>query len=198
VAGHYVGIMGASHDGNIPEPDLDPTGQGRVCDFSPPGPPSCNFGGYAASNGMFYPHSAVVTKHITDGTSKTLMIAEQSDWGFRPPGVCDSGTVDIRSSRRTGIWVGFHWWVEEQIQNCDPSNPQEGGTSTTVRWLINTKTRLSWDDGIAKYGFNEPIQSAHPSGALGVYADGSVHFMEEDIDMEVLRWLCIRDDGMMH
>ena len=39
------------------------------------------------------------------------------------------------------------------------------------------------------------IRSDHPSGAQGVRADGSVHFMAETMDVGVLAALCTRDGG---
>ena len=51
------------------------------------------------------------------------------------------------------------------------------------------------------FGINDPnappwendIRSDHTGGALGLHADGSVHFMENEIDLTVLAALCTRD-----
>lgn len=40
--------------------------------------------------------------------------------------------------------------------------------------------------------FENDIRSEHPGGAYGVRADGSVHFMDESMDLEVLAALCTR------
>jgi hypothetical protein len=45
------------------------------------------------------------------------------------------------------------------------------------------------------YGGNQPIQSAHEGGAFGLVADGSVHFLAEQMDLQTLFDLCNRDDN---
>lgn len=44
---------------------------------------------------------------------------------------------------------------------------------------------------------NSPIQSAHPSGALAAFCDGSVHFLSDDTDIQTLYNLANRDDGLV-
>ncbi len=41
--------------------------------------------------------------------------------------------------------------------------------------------------------FENDIRSFHPQGAMGLFADGSVSFLNEDIDIEVLASLCTRN-----
>jgi prepilin-type processing-associated H-X9-DG protein len=47
----------------------------------------------------------------------------------------------------------------------------------------------------SNYDNQVPIQSAHPGGAHVVLCDGSVHFLSENIDFDIFRWLAIRDSG---
>src|SRR5262249_43074324 len=47
--------------------------------------------------------------------------------------------------------------------------------------------------GIARYGWNTPLQSVHPGGANALRCTGSVTFLKESMLFDVLRWLCIRD-----
>jgi prepilin-type N-terminal cleavage/methylation domain-containing protein len=109
-AGNYVGIMGASTDTWNPR---DPTGGGRVADCTVAQPIQFNFGGYIASNGVLYPGSKVRIADITDGTTNTIMVGEQSDWGSNP-GVHPSFVypqLDIRKTKRTRVWPGeIHYW----------------------------------------------------------------------------------------
>ena len=44
---------------------------------------------------------------------------------------------------------------------------------------------------------NTPIQSAHSGGAQCCFADGSVHFLSETIEIQVLYNLANRDDGQV-
>ena len=53
------------------------------------------------------------------------------------------------------------------------------------------------------FGINDPnappwendIRSDHPGGALGLHADGSVHFLTTQLDLKLLAALCTRDGG---
>ncbi len=196
-AGNYVGVMGATAD---PLSPLDPSGNSRVCDCaSSMAPNQFQHGGYIAGNGVFVPGLRTRLSHITDGTSNTIMIAEQSDWGERPPGIGTGSPVqrlDIRASERMGIWasVGVSTASYTPIAGGGCSG-NEGGTITTVRHQPGTKKRTSHQDGMGPYGWNSPIQSAHSGGAFTLRCDGSVQFLSYSIERPALNWLCIRDDG---
>jgi len=130
------------------------------------------------------------------------MVAEQSDWGSSPAGIgSPPGAVipklEIRASKRAGMWAncGIDGGAP-LVAGCSCSG-QEGGIAVTVRHNFGTKKRTNFQDGIARYGFNTPIQSAHSGGAYTLRCDGSVHYVPYTIDRAVLNWLCIRDDGQV-
>jgi hypothetical protein len=208
LCGNYVGIMGAS---NSSTDFTDPTGAGRVCNIPAAAPINQNFGGYAASNGVLYPvaNNPAVTptpaqiqnkrhllrlQRILDGTSNTLMLGEQSDYGI-DPGVgpaAPNRLHDIRMPKRAGVWTGASTGITFGQPTCAST---ESASIITVRWPIGQKTRVSFNDGIARYGWNTPIQSAHPGGALTARCDGGTAFLKNNMSFDVLKWLCIRDDG---
>jgi prepilin-type N-terminal cleavage/methylation domain-containing protein len=193
LAGHYVGIMGASTSATE---FRDPTGAGRVADWSAQEPIRCNFGGFGASNGVLYPGSRVRIADIWDGTTHTVLVGEQSDWGFDPEGVappsCSANRrLDIRMTKRAGIWTGAS--TGRPPMEGQPRG-NESASIITVRYPIGQKSRLNYADGIARYGWNTPIQSAHPGGANLLRCDGGVVFLTSDTRWEVLRCLSIRDD----
>ncbi len=194
-AGNYVGIMGAVTSSNNP---ADPTGGTRWMDCSNATPDYCNFGGYLTSNGVVFPGSRVRLTDITDGTSNTIMVGEQSDWGSDPgvSSACGSTPAfDLRTQAAYGTWAGAEF-------SSPPSQANKGYcgysavSEVTLRWPINMKQRQNYNDGMAYWGgWNKPIQSAHTSGANVLRGDGSVHFMVEGTDWNILKWLAIRDDG---
>ena len=161
MAGNYVGIMGASTSSTVA---TDPTGAGRVADCSNASPASCNFGGFVASNGVIYPGSHLSAVQILDGTSNTLMVGEQSDWGY-DPGVsasCSIGQKDFRTTSYYGLSPGAE-------QSTPPT--QANGSRRFLRldrhlgrWPIGTKQRQNYNDGMGPWGgWNKPIQSTMPA-----------------------------------
>lgn len=197
--GNYFGVMGATLDEDHP---IDPSGKDRVCNCTPSSG-ACSHGGLIASNGVFYPHSKTRIRDIFGGSSNTIVIGEQSDWGYSPGGICPDpwdhiGPSEIRASKRMGLWAGFAFSTADENwinSSCVCSTNREGGTSSTVRWPLNTKIRVSEADGMGNYAFNHPLQSSHPGGLMVLFADGSGHFLTETIQRATLNWLCIRDDG---
>jgi hypothetical protein len=78
------------------------------------------------------------------------------------------------------------------------SGPNPGGDPP-----VTARLGPSWWFGILplpgcseNHGINNPLQSPHPGGLLAGMADGSVRFIRETTDLEVLLRLSIRDDGV--
>ena len=164
-------------------------------------------GGLASGGGVLFPHSAIRLTDIADGASNTLLLGEQSDW-----------LLDVQGNRvdyRSGGYYGFTMGCE----NC-PGSPNAsynwcsanagveiGGDNrtfnvTSVRYPINYKTGVpggGGDPGATglgnDLGNNNPIQSAHPGGALVVFCDGSVRFLPDSTPLLTLKLLATRDDG---
>lgn len=199
LVGNYVGIAGASTSGSN---FADPTGFNRVADVRATAEAQLNRGGFASSNGIFFSGSKIRIQQISDGTSNTIMIGEQSDYG-EDPGVAASSTpgggkhkpLDIRIARRAGIWTGGST-TASPLAGMSQGAAGEPASYTTVRWPLNTKIRSHWDDGICRYGWNTPLQSAHSGGVNVLRCDGGVMFLNDSVPFDTLRWLCIRDDGI--
>jgi len=114
---------------------------------------------------------------ITDGTSKTMAVGEQSDYCVDATGA----KVDCRSEHAHAFSIG--------ARNTDGRN----WNGTTVIYAINHKDSTSV--GVALSGNNKPIRAAHPGGANVLLADASVRFLTDTMDMQTLRDLCNRNDG---
>ena len=196
-AGNYVGIQGATTSAVTYN---DPTGSGRCLETpANQAPNAINHGRVICANGVFAPGYRISMSNISDGTSNTIMLGEQSDWGFRPMSIGntpnDDPRLDIRAARRAGIWANIGVSRANIIPQDGTPSSWEGGATVTVRHNIGTKRRTSFNDGIARYGFNTPIQATHPSGAMVLRCDGSVEFLSNSTDRTVLNKLCVRDDG---
>ena len=142
--------------------------------------------------GVLLPQNALIDNigfgDMTDGSSNTIMLAEQSDW------LLENGVQrDARSDGNHGF-------------NMGPSSlgaPAPGSDSsfrmfnlTSVRHPINEKDALSAVGSLGNLGCNRPIQSAHPGGAHVAVCDGSVQFLTDGTDLEVLFSFADRNDGV--
>ncbi len=130
------------------------------------------------SNGVLHYLSSVQFKDIRDGSSNTMMVGEQSDFG--------AGDTDIRAGYNWGAWMG--------CANCSvPTDPGQlndrwTGNITTLHpnWPLGSKpnrTAHAYVGALGEGPGNTPLQSAHTGGLHVLFADGSVHFLSENIDM---------------
>lgn len=123
-------------------------------------------------SGLFsrYPWAASV-KQIPDGTSKTIAMGEvrpgcSTHLGLRP------------------WWHGQQWFVATaapiNFPTCPGESPGNSGTNCN-----------GWGNWSTDMGF----KSVHSGGAQFVFADGSVHFLSDEIDYDTYQKLGCRRDG---
>lgn len=157
--------------------------------------------GFVSRNGLFFDESNLKPSQITDGMSHTMALGEQSDWGFDS---AKGRQRDIRSGTTDGAFGGtcHSIWV------ATPSKPQPYPlldlkakdifyyNLTVIRYPINEKEWVSVRNaGKSDFGeINKPIQSAHVGGAFACFADSSVRFLEESLDVTILRNMGCRND----
>ena len=171
----YIGIAGAVTSSTNP---ADPAGSNR-CATS-----------YVCSNGILIPNSPVQISQITDGTSVTILVGEQSNFMVTTAGV----NVDNRNSSRRGFCVGVN--VSGYPGDSAGTNWNSGTTYniTTMRYAVGFRTITG---GNHQTGPNSALQSAHPGGAYALRCDGGTWFLKNSIAWEILRSICIRDDGQV-
>jgi prepilin-type processing-associated H-X9-DG protein len=217
--GSYVCIMGASNGGgtytttgSYTPPGTwwqDPTGRNR-CAFMPgytwgsgggPDYSNCYFGGVVCSNGAFTWKNPRPFSQITDGLSNTIIIGEESGLMNYPAGAC----VNVTFTKPTrpangavnsgaGIYVGDPA-ATVPTTTTSPAGGTSPGAETTLRWPVNTLTRQFANDGLGAAQYNNGINSGHPGGANVLRGDGSVTFLNQGVDYNVVMLMCIIDDG---
>lgn len=108
-------------------------------------------------NGMFYYNSSTRTSDLTDGMSNTIAAGERSWDGLIHP------MIDNNSVGRIGsIWVvNLKGNYHDPISWCDP--------------LLTTDQHINGQHPNA-------YSSLHEGGCHFLFADGSVHFLNENID----------------
>jgi len=150
--------------------------------------------GLVAFNGVIVPadqpgNRVLRIRDITDGTTNTIMVGEQSDYR-RPTG----GTpVDARASN----YLGGAWSGGQGVSIADPASTNGWTLNlTTVRYAINNRSTTTTGQANG-YERNTSFTSAHTGGAQFLLADGSVRFISENLNFTTLTRLCDRADGQV-
>ena len=171
-----------SYSGEMTE-DFSPGGEGIVTNYlgvmgaGRSGEDRVNLGPHCGSyflDGIFVPGKRVRVREVRDGMSHTLAIGER--------------TYNLRV-----------WTRGVQFQGA-PDNP----TAVCVTSTKNIRYPINSDPDVYCYApcptmtlwFNDLFfGSQHPGGALFVFADGSVHFLNDEIRLEVYKDLASIDGG---
>ncbi len=157
--------------------------------------------GYHGRNdysGIFEAIDAINTSNVrfasvTDGTSNTLAVGEQSNFIRIDDGAGNIEQVDLRDN----TWKGGGW------------SGSEGGEADKGYWKGHSSFRVGINysptgrnspHGIGDYWYGRPghhtiFTSAHPGGAQFTLGDGSVRFISENINFTTLSNLGNRSDG---
>jgi len=149
--------------------------------------------GIASSAGVLHPGSKVSFKDITDGSSNTVMVGEQSDF--------TSDKQDLLRSGFAGGWIGVE---NPNYAGIDPLYwPATGSLSyafnlTAVRYAVNYKPDSSVAinaNGLGNFGQNNPILSIHPGVAFVLFADGRSRPLNGSMNVGILKNLAAKADG---
>ena len=137
--------------------------------------------GRISFGGVLIEYRFIGIAEVTDGTSHTMVVGEQSGWCVDSSGA--------KQDCRSDCWHGF-----TMGPNTDPVGDPRSFNVTCVYHRVN---ELSYAAFGVPYncGTNRAIHSAHPGGAHALLTDGSVRFVPETIDIQVLYNLADRDDG---
>ncbi|MEX2169337.1 MAG: DUF1559 domain-containing protein [Pirellulales bacterium] len=149
---------------------------------------ACNGRG---DNGMFFkvydgvvnaepPKSKILPKDVTDGLSKTIAIGESAYYNSTSAANMD-----------WPIWIGAPGTDEAQLFKTQ--NPSLINCGVVPKSLEGFRTG-------GPTGYPGPIDddcafSWHDSGAFFCFADGSVHFIQETVDLETFSNLGTRDEA---
>lgn len=160
-----------------------------------------------ADNGVMVVNGRIKPEHVTDGTSKTMIISEQSDWAapaspnatFVSQGKYLGPRNSYSCTNAQVQWDG-HWVMIDGTRTA--FNRGAGWNFTNVTMVSDSLgTRVCPSAGNDYGGLwstsgKNPIRSAHAGpGAFALFADGSVRFLVEGIDTDLFKDLAVRDSG---
>ena len=164
----YVGVMGAYPD---------PAGRAASCTPSTETP---SYGQYCI-NGLLTYNKSFALRDVTDGSSNTMIVAEQSG---------TVGGVDVRSNYYGG-WSGTG--ISGDATTL--TGGSWGSGTTTVRYTINYNTQSAGAQ--YTYGANTIINSYHEGGVHVLLGDGAIRFVSENVNFLTFQQLATKDDGQV-
>ncbi len=155
-----------------------------------------------SSGGIFPGSIAYSLAAVTDGTSNTMAISEQSGWVRNVNGsiVSDlrtAGSLDgsfPMGSKNPRIPNGDNTWSRTGSHATDGNGDRDLRcyTMTTVREAPNARGLNPWS---ARQQCNTVLNSEHTGGIQALLVDGSVQFISSTIDLPTLLNLADKDDG---
>lgn len=186
----YIGIAGATATAAFAEGRLNNTAADCCSDRG------ASANGSLSSGGMMLVNDVTRMKDASDGTSNIVMVGEVG--GSLVTTTYQAAIQAQHAHTITGnrVFIGgsgpHSWTMGTQGTGQRPGN--RTFNLTTVRYAPNTQ---NYDQaGInVNFGPNNPLNSAHTGGVHVLFADGHVGFLSDNINLDTLKHVCIRDDG---
>ncbi len=164
---------------------------------------NCNYGG---GDGMFMPQSVVKIANVTDGTSNTLLFGEQTRFKNEPPSSQFSWVT--LCAEWSDAWIpwtppGFGFRLTAGAFVIPRLNAPADTTGAIFNacfpnpimqppdWIKNATPPGGPCIQLGQWGFH----GLHPGGVNFAFADGSVKFLKESIDINTYRALGTRNLG---
>lgn len=142
-------------------------------------------------NGMFFHNSSIRIADVSDGTSNVILIGETKYIGtpssFQPTNAWWPWSAAIRSDDQA-----LHAALFNIASATDPINFPQNGEYTEE----DIRQKLAVQEGMHHGGQQRVFGSWHPGGCSFVLADGSVRFLNENMDVESYRRMGKRADGV--
>jgi prepilin-type N-terminal cleavage/methylation domain-containing protein/prepilin-type processing-associated H-X9-DG protein len=169
---------------------------GSLPDPKAPFASTCNFGG---GDGMFGPEESVRIAAITDGTSNTFLFGEMSRFKNEPAG------SNFNFGNVTWDFVGPPWTAANPTWNGDIrvtsgafvipklNAPADTNGSVIAACFATAVQPPDWIPVQACQNLGQwAFRSLHPGGANFAFADGSVKFVKDSINLSSYRSLGTR------
>ena len=188
---NYVAIAGAA--------DMVTFNETRIFTYNNPTYPGKTSGG-----GMLGVNSFCRFRDATDGLSNTMLVGEQSGRIIRSDNVNFSWMLPGQGAATAGQANVTGWMIgcRQKGQVPTPDTAGEGDNryfnTTTIRYRIAQSPFADQVFGgmSSAAGANNPLCSFHTGGTHVLLGDGAVRFISENMELETLKKLATRDDGV--
>jgi len=154
-----------------------------------------NYGGYWCNNGMLLWQEPTKMADCTDGTSNTIIVAEQSGRVLNASG---NGAPDLRNGYYSpwGGCTNSGGGGNRGVTTCGTGGCGDlwGLGITCNAYVVNSKTAPA-GAGFT-WGGNTILNSFHTGGINVVLLDGSVRFVSDSVSFNAFQAACIRNDGL--
>lgn len=127
---------------------------------------------------------------ISDGTSNTIVLGEQSDFFMVTDDNGVLSQLDARSDSNSGFVLG-----ETDLDDFSNSNSRRRPNTTTLAHQLNVKNLDNITGWEGNLGPNRPLISAHSGVVIVALSDGSTHMLDDGMDLNTLLNLADKDDG---
>lgn len=151
--------------------------------------------GITSGAGTFFHNSQINLAAMTDGTSNTIMIGEQSTM------MKDSAGTN-QPAWNAGGQYGWTMGYGASSSGSSLGSDNRSFNCTTLRYKINyKKTTLAAAGDCPGAGIcndasvNSPLISNHPAGVMVLLGDASVRLLSENTALDLLGRLAVRNDG---
>jgi len=146
--------------------------------------------GFASGDGPLYANSVAKMASLTDGTSNTFMIGEQSDH------MRDANNRPIPGTYKAITSQGPHGWtMGVGNANVGIAYLDRHFNCTTVAYTINQRGLPNSGGTRENTGNNIPLSSVHPGGCIMALADGSSRFVSQTTPLLILQQFSNGSDG---
>ena len=185
----YVGITGARPD---------PAGRSDRCTD----PAKCDT--VYCKGGMMGTDIARGVFECTDGTSQTILLAEQSG---QYDGKENSANYGGGWHGMLNTWSGGDTYDEAKAKSKWLSDERTFPFTRSECWITAGVTTVAFVPNVhpfsgsgapergTSWNVNTALNSFHPGGITAVLTDGSTRFISDQISFTTLSQLCVRDDG---
>jgi len=136
--------------------------------------------------GILYRNSKVRIADITDGLSNTMLVGERT---HRHRFITGQSEVQAHST----WYAAIPGVVRSAGMAAMPMMTEGPGSLVLGHVGQDSPTVMHHSPNTTNHIVN--FSSLHPQGIHFVMADGSVHFLSENVEYDTFRWLGIRNDG---